>query len=132
MKWLSSDKAMILLSLRGKSEDKFWFSFFHEAGHVVLQHSKKELFINDGPKSDPREQEADEYASEHLIPAQYDAAIRAACSKAELLGLSAKLGISPGIVVGRYQYLTKQWRNFNDLIRRFDWKPVQKGDAQHA
>ena len=34
-KWLSPDKVMILLSLRGKGEDKFWFSFFHEAGHVL-------------------------------------------------------------------------------------------------
>jgi Plasmid maintenance system antidote protein len=27
-KWLTPNKAMILLSLRGKGEDKFWFSFF--------------------------------------------------------------------------------------------------------
>jgi hypothetical protein len=43
------------VSLRGKSEDKFWFSFFHEAGHVYLQHSKKELYINDGVADDPLE-----------------------------------------------------------------------------
>jgi hypothetical protein len=45
-KWLTPNKAMILLSLRGKGEDKFWFSFFHEAGHV-LKDKKKGLFIND-------------------------------------------------------------------------------------
>ena len=56
-KWLTSDKAMILLSLRGKGEDRFWFSFFHEAGHVVRQHRKRELFINDGTSKDAWERE---------------------------------------------------------------------------
>jgi len=34
-KWLLPSKAMILLNLRGKMEDQFWFSFFHKAGHVL-------------------------------------------------------------------------------------------------
>ena len=40
-KWLTPYKAMILLNLRGKREDQFWFSFFHEAGHI-LHDGKKE------------------------------------------------------------------------------------------
>lgn len=28
-KWLTTTKAMILLNLRGKAEEQFWFSFFH-------------------------------------------------------------------------------------------------------
>ncbi len=56
-KWLTPTKAMILLCLRGKGEDKFWFSFFHEAGHV-LHDSKKDLLINDGSHDDPREERA--------------------------------------------------------------------------
>jgi HTH-type transcriptional regulator/antitoxin HigA len=35
-KWLQSDKAMIILSLRYKVDDHFWFSFFHEAAHILL------------------------------------------------------------------------------------------------
>lgn len=57
-RWLTPRKAMILLSLRGKREDKFWFSFFHEAGHV-LNDGKKDLLINDGTQNDPREKRAD-------------------------------------------------------------------------
>ena len=56
-KWLTPTKPMILLCLRGKGEDKFWFSFFHEAGHV-LHDSKKDLLINDGSQGDPREERA--------------------------------------------------------------------------
>ena len=68
-KWLSSQKAMILICLRGKSEDKFWFSFFHEAGHV-LHDSKKDLLINDGSSDDPREERANRFAAEFLIPSR--------------------------------------------------------------
>ena len=43
-KWLSSKKVLIQLSSAYKSIDIFWFSFFHEIGHIVL-HSKKNTFI---------------------------------------------------------------------------------------
>lgn len=52
------------MSLREKTEDKFWFSFFHETGHVYLQHRKKELYINDGVADYPQEKEADAFAAD--------------------------------------------------------------------
>src|SRR5437868_1097454 len=44
-KWLSSTKALLMLSLRHKSNDHLWFSFFHEAGHLLL-HGKRMMFID--------------------------------------------------------------------------------------
>ncbi|MDO9229710.1 MAG: helix-turn-helix domain-containing protein [Syntrophales bacterium] len=120
-KWLSPQKAMILLCLRGKSEDKFWFSFFHEAGHV-LHDSKKDLLINDGSSDDPREERANRFAADFLIPSRYDEEIRACRSRDEIVQFADRLGISPGIVAGRYQHLTKRWSYFKDLIRTFQWK----------
>jgi addiction module HigA family antidote len=120
-KWLSSPKAMILLCLRGKGEDKFWFSFFHEAGHV-LHDSKKDLLINDGSIDDPREERANQFAAEYLIPSRHDSAIRTFRSKGEISNLADELGISPGIVAGRYQYLTGKWNYFKDVIRTLEWK----------
>jgi plasmid maintenance system antidote protein VapI len=122
-RWITPRKAMILLSLRGKGEDKLWFSFFHEAGHVLL-HSKKDLYINSGHDEDVREEEADEFGAESLIPERYNPRIRAIRSKAEVLALADELGIAPGIVAGRYEHLTKQWEIFSGLIRRFNWKPA--------
>lgn len=121
-RWLTPRKAMILLSLRGKEEDKFWFSFFHEAGHV-LKDSKKELLINDGTQADPREKGADDFASEMLIPSRFNTAISQIRSKAEIVRLADKLGIAPGIVAGRYQFLTGKWSFFKDLIRKLEWHP---------
>ena len=44
-RWLTSDKAIIQLSLRGKSDDLLWFTFFHEAGHI-LRHGKRRVFLD--------------------------------------------------------------------------------------
>ncbi len=119
-KWLTPNKAMILLSLRGKGEDKFWFSFFHEAGHV-LKDKKKGLFINDESNGDLSEKKADAFAAEILIPAKYDARISNCRSKQEIILLADELRISPGIVAGRYQFLTGQWQMCKDLIRKLEW-----------
>jgi len=119
-KWLSKSKAMILLDLRGKAEDQFWFSFFHEAGHVVNDR-KKDLFINDGNEDDPSERRANEFAADFLIPSTYDDAISCSRSRAEIIGIANELQIAPGIVAGRFQRLTEKWSYFRDLIRSFQW-----------
>ncbi|MBW1896083.1 MAG: ImmA/IrrE family metallo-endopeptidase [Deltaproteobacteria bacterium] len=119
-KWISPSKAMILLNLRGKAEDQFWFSFFHEAGHV-LNDSKKDLFINDGTSDDPREAKANAFAANLLIPIAYDSQIAALRSKAEVIRLAKELEIATGIVVGRFQYLSQKWNLFNGLKRKFLW-----------
>ena len=86
-KWISPSKAMILLNLRGKAEDQFWFSFFHEVGHV-LNDTKKDLFINDGTSDDPREAKANAFAANLLIPSAYDPQVAALRSKAEVSRLA--------------------------------------------
>ncbi len=119
-KWLSSDKVMILLNLRGKAEDLFWFAFFHEAGHVLHDH-KKDLLINDGSQDDPRERRANEYAAETLIPSNYNEQIRFAKSKREIFDIADELGVSPGIIAGRFQHLTGKYHYFNGLKSKFQW-----------
>ncbi len=119
-KWLNPSKAMILLSLRGKAEDKLWFSFFHEAGHV-LHDSKKDLLINDGKHDDPREVSANEFAADILIPLQRNKDVSAIRSETDILTLAAEFGISPGIVAGRYQHLTQKWKDYKGLIRKLQW-----------
>jgi HTH-type transcriptional regulator/antitoxin HigA len=122
-KWLTPEKPMILLSLRGKGEDKFWFSFFHEAGHI-MNDSKKAVLINDESSDTPEEQEANEFAAELLIPKlRYDERIRKARSRVDITAIARELDISPGIVAGRYQYLTGRWSHFKEMIQGFIWAP---------
>ncbi len=42
-------------------------------------------------------------------------------SHAEVKQIAHELGVSPGIVVGRYQHLTGKWSRFNNLKRKFKW-----------
>ncbi len=124
-RWLSASKAMILLNLRGKMDDQFWFSFFHEAGHVIHD-SKKDVYINDGSLDDPRELDANKFAAETLIPSEREQEIIQLRSHAEVKQIAHELGVSPGIVVGRFQHLTEKWNQFNNLKRKFKWVGNEK------
>jgi HTH-type transcriptional regulator / antitoxin HigA len=119
-KWLTPNKAMILLNLRGKGEDLFWFAFFHEAGHVLYD-SKKDLYINDKNKDDPKEIKADLFASNILIPPQFKQRIISLKSRDDVKQLANELGICSGIVVGQFEHLTGKWGWFKELKRKFTW-----------
>lgn len=102
--WLSPDKALLMLSLRYKTNDHFWFSFFHEAGHL-LRHGKRLRFIEmEGALGDEHEEEANQFAANWLIPA-LDARNLATLEKTEaaIKIFADQLGIAPGIVLGRIQ-----------------------------
>lgn len=102
-RWLTPTKGLIQLSLRHKSDDHFWFSFFHEAGHLLL-HSKKSTFITgDNTVDQLAEDEANEFAAAWLIPKRFDAELRSLRTASEIKAFAAKIGIAPGIVVGRLQ-----------------------------
>lgn len=106
-RWLSPHKALIQLSLYGKTNDRFWFTFFHEAAHILL-HGKKEIFLDEfdgGEKLESeQEREADRWASELLIPSEYEAELPSLKSKQAVSEFAEKLGIHPAIVVGRLQH----------------------------
>ncbi len=119
-KWLGAHKAMILLCLRGKGEDRFWFSFFHEASHIL--NDNKKLFINDGTEDDFCERRANLFAANTLIPSQYNDRICACTTDREIVDLANELGIAPGIVAGRHQHLTQKWSHFKNLIRQLQWE----------
>ena len=106
-RWLRKNKALIQLSDRYKKDDHFWFTFFHEMGHV-LQHRKKEVFIEeDGERDkDPKEEQADRFAANTLIPPrEYSKLVRGGKPELkEIEEFAERLGIAPGIVVGRLQH----------------------------
>ena len=123
-RWLSKDKALIMLSLRHKSDDHLWFTFFHEAGHILL-HSKKEVFIDDKKfEEDGIEEQANNFSRNLLIPVkEYSNFISLGrWSSTSIINFANKLGISPGIVVGRLQHdRLIEYSHHNKLKRRFVW-----------
>lgn len=120
--WLTPNKAVILLTLRHKSDDQLWFSFYHEAGHILL-HGKKDVFLEE-EISDGKEEEANSFAGDFLIPSRkYQQFISATkLSKVSINNLSDELGIAPGIVVGRLQHDKRlPFTHCNDLKRKLIW-----------
>ena len=104
-RWLG-DKAVIQLSLRYKSNDHLWFTFFHEAGHII-KHGRKEIFIEGNGMDSEKEEEANAFARDRLIPpADYRRFIASwdGRSLAPIEAFAEKIKIAPGIVVGRLQY----------------------------
>ncbi|MFH1913658.1 MAG: HigA family addiction module antitoxin [Pseudomonadota bacterium] len=103
-RWLG-DKAVIQLSLRYKSNDHLWFTFFHEAGHI-LKHGRKEVFIEGKGLDGEKEEEANAYARDKLIPpAQMRQFLKAnRLSSSDIEAFAEEIGVAPGIVVGRMQH----------------------------
>ncbi|MCY4572307.1 MAG: HigA family addiction module antitoxin [Gemmatimonadetes bacterium] len=106
-RWLRSGRPLIQLSLRFRWSDIFWFTFFHEAKHV-LDGSKRAIYIEqpngDGEDRSEEERQADEFASNFLIPKQRTRVLRTIGSLDDVELFAADLGIHPGIVVGRLQH----------------------------
>lgn len=104
-RWLSSDKAMIVLSLRHRRNDIFWFTLFHELRHL-LRHSKKETFVDtsgSGIDTD-LEADADAFASRVLIPPPVSNELMHLRTASEVVEFAERIGVAPGIVVGRMQH----------------------------
>ena len=123
--WVSPEKAVLMMTIRGSWADIFWFSLFHEIGHILL-HDKRRIFLEDGEadkETKQQEQQADEFASNILIPVKaYTAFIKKADFSVQSIKAFAKtLGIAPGIVCGRLQHDEHLPPNFHLLREKYKW-----------
>ena len=96
---------VIALTTRGADDGKFWFTLFHEFGHV-LHHPHNELFIQkeNGNGGSVLETEADEFASNTLIPAAEAHRLSSLRSLRDVQSFAATIGVCPGIVLGRLHH----------------------------
>jgi|LSQX01.2.fsa_nt_gb HTH-type transcriptional regulator/antitoxin HigA len=104
-----NDRPVIGLTLRYDRIDNFWFTLFHELGHIIHDH-KRDFFdsIDNKADSDKRESEADEFAQNLLIPNEDIQAFRNRCNgrftRGRIIEFAAAIKRHPGIVVGRLQH----------------------------
>jgi addiction module HigA family antidote len=123
-RWLNPNKALIQLSLLYKTDDYLWFTFFHEAGHILL-HGKRDIFLEEDNQTSDKEDEANRFAADWLIPSNAYKEFRprrSHFSKAEIVEFANSIGIAPGIVVGRLQHDGRiPMQNCNDLKRKLHW-----------
>lgn len=121
--FLTKEKALLLLSFRFLTDDHFWFSFFHEAAHLLL-HGAKGFFLEgeDTPQT-MQEEEANEFAAQTLVPpALQSEMLSLRVDSRQVIRFAMNVGVSPGIIVGQLQHLGKFKRNqLNSLKRRYEW-----------
>lgn len=118
-------KAVLMLSFRHLSDDHFWFTFFHEAGHLLL-HGADRVFVENIESTRLRateESEADAFAAEWLIPSQLrNEMLMLPPRVEEVIRFAVRAGVAPGIVVGQLQHAGRLGMNkLNDLKRRYTW-----------
>jgi HTH-type transcriptional regulator / antitoxin HigA len=102
-RWLG-DRPLVQLSLLGKFNDIFWFSFFHEIAHI-LKHPKRSVFLDDASAGmavqSKEEQEADQFAVQTLITGEQRKQLaHTELTFAAIKAFSGSIGIHPAIVVG--------------------------------
>lgn len=129
-RWLTDRKALLQMSIRNKWADIFWFSFFHEAAHI-LKHGDQRRIVIDGVDIDPDttltakiEAEANQFARDFLIPAEE---WNGFCTESNFApsGIRAFadiVGVAPFIVVGRLQKERKiPYNLLTSLKQRYTW-----------
>jgi HTH-type transcriptional regulator / antitoxin HigA len=124
-RWLTPAKALIQLSFRYRTDDHLWFTFFHELGHV-LRHGKTDVWIEATSSPDnPRETEADTFARDILIPRGDARELPALKTVDDVRRFAERIGIAPGIVVGRLQH-DNHWPHSqgNQLKRQLSLSPA--------
>jgi len=120
--WIGPSKAVLMITIRGNWADIFWFSLFHEIGHILL-HDQSDVILENDIKGQ-KEEEANEFAADVLIPPDEYAkfAKKERFYSSDINAFADDMGIAPGIVVGRLHHDGKLEHQFcNDLRILYKW-----------
>lgn len=122
---VTADKAMMLLSFRHRADDQFWFTVFHEIGHLVL-HGAKPFVDEDATPDDQCEREANDFASRCIVPDNRLPEFESLRPDREaVLRYSVSVGVAPGLTVGQMQHRRMIEHNrLNMLKRRWTWDEI--------
>jgi addiction module HigA family antidote len=106
-RWIN-DTPLIQLTGRYKRNDSFWFTFFHEAGHILL-HGKKDIFLEDVDYSDKdieKEKEADNFAIKWTLTNEQEEEIlqRFSITEDDVVEFAKKFNTHPAIIIGRLHH----------------------------
>jgi plasmid maintenance system antidote protein VapI len=120
---LADDTPHMQISFRYLSDDQFWFSLFHEVGHLLLHYDKMPILENTDLTEDECEREANEFASHVIVPIRYrEELLSLGDSRFPIIDFAKKVGIAPGLVVGQLQHEGLiRFNQMQHLKRRFCW-----------
>lgn len=104
-RWLG-DTPLIQLSARYKTNDKFWFTLFHEIGHILL-HGKKYISIeniNYDDQDQEKEMEADNFAIKNTFSLDQEEEVlnAAPLDASDIVKFAKKFNTHPALIIGRF------------------------------
>ena len=124
-RWLPDNRPLIQLSARHKTNDRLWFTFFHEAAHILL-HDREYIFID--TLKDQIDAEADRWASDFLIPRpEWDNFADAGhFGEWAVRQFARRQDIAPALVVDRLQRERLiYWPRLNHLKAKIQWRELE-------
>jgi Zn-dependent peptidase ImmA (M78 family) len=126
-RFVSSNKAMVILSFRYLSDDHFWFTFFHEIGHLLLHKANLTFIDGEESLSNKMEKEANDFSERALIPeSRRDELMDLKAARESIIRFAYSVGVSAGIVVGQLQHHKIIGPNqMNFLKRRFNRQQIE-------
>ena len=138
-RWLSDRAALIALTLRYKTDDQLWFTFFHEVAHILLHRTRRSFVVDNAaedlgdrvidPDMQKYESEANRFAADTLIPprALTDFMRQGVFTSESMHAFAESVGVGPGIVVGRLQHDgVLQRHEGNALKQKLNWGFIER------
>lgn len=116
-KKFQNGSVLLLITDRNKSSDIFWFSLFHEIGHILNNDFYSNHKDKDAYKA--KEDKADLFAREFSIPQEkyLNFLDKGKYTNEAIQSFSQEIGIHPSIVMGRLQNDGKVERNIYNPFR---------------
>lgn len=123
-----SGRPVVGMTLRHDRLDNFWFTLTHELGHLFFHLDQDNVAFFDETEtdhdrnefSDPKEKEANDFASKMLIPRDEWKSWRrknsGIVSKDEIRFFANHLDISPSIVAGRLRWETGDYVKYSAML----------------
>lgn len=106
-RWINNTP-LIQLTARYKKNDSFWFTFFHELGHIIL-HGKKYISLEnvDFAGADPeKEEEAHQFAISHTFTLEQENEVleNTTITEQDIINYAKKFNTHPAMIIGRLQH----------------------------
>ncbi len=109
-RWIN-ENPLIQLTARYGQNDRFWFTFFHELGHIIL-HGKKYISLEnvDFAAADPeKEQEAHDFAVKHTFSKEQEEKLLSehphSITADDIVNYAHEFNTHPAMIIGRLQHL---------------------------